>query len=305
MLDKEAEYKYFKEFKNFSIGFYDDCTLHYNHVEEENAVTYKELISELNDRLVLEIESNLIYLEGSKAKRLAYLNKLLEKIESLRIAIDEGYEVTLQSEVLIKTSEGYRGEPGFQNILWWHQIKITDSLVDFIGKLISTQNSIGSKRGGRKAVADEKIVWLKDRFTLRRLFFEINSNVGGSLRSNKLKFIGDISFTEFEKHFIAGSDKAIVKINWLKDKYMLVVFLDALFERKLIDSNYHSIKSKLISSHFLFKGKPITNRQITSSRNTLAHKTTSLPKEKSAALAFLYNIIKNLHSVSKSITNKH
>lgn len=278
MFSIEAEFNFIKEFEHFSIGHYEDGWLHYNGhdlLDDKTAEAYLGRINEIFQRLTLEVESNLIFLSDSKSKCLIYLNKIIARLEETRELLFEYHYLLLEDEHEID---------GWMPVAWNTTQKRIDKLLTYCRE--QTNSLFKNKTGtlGKKEYSRESSLrWLKGNDKLGRLYERlVHTNI-----------IDKIQFKQFEAHFIDlhSIDVDLKPINWNKEKYLLVMLFDELDNRSYLHKSFRANCDALISKHFTHKGKPITPRQLTSSRHTFKQKSKNADIVESGSYAVILKIL--------------
>jgi hypothetical protein len=284
MFSTVAEYELFKEFIDFSIGSFKDGWPHYNGIDamdDKIALNYFDKVSSLFEKFSLEIETNLIFICESKAKTKKYLEKTINKLESIRELLhDNHYEVM--------TDEYYS---------WRH--KIWDKSEFYVEKLITYcrfENEAliepiilpKSQKVNNKPTIIE---WTKDTIYLSKLYSVLK----------EYQFIESIKILDFESHFIKNNNVGkIIPINWQKEKYLLIYLFDELNLKGFLGKKYGTNCDYLISKHFIYKSKLITPRQLASSRHSFKMGLDSLQlSEKNKTFAFLRKCLLQIFESSR------
>ena len=287
MLSINAQYEYFNEFKDFRVGFYDDLVQHYNYIEEEQSNNYFNKISELSQKLKLEVEINLICFSDSKTKTKKYLDKILFELLVLRDKLDWYEDETKMMEVIGETGADY----GFQNKLWWLHWDKLNELVDFCrAELLKAEPSSITNKGRKPNQLERIPLKTINSNQLSGVFFALIA----ATKDSK-PFITGITYREFESHFTTVSNSSNESINWVSEKYLLTYFFDILFKLKLIDKEFKSNCDIILSNHFVFRGNKITPTQLSSARDFLKKKTKVTLKSS--------KMLKNLQRIQQ-ITSK-
>lgn len=279
-----AEYEYFKEFQDFCIGHNDDGSTYYNGVFEEDEKEYFDKLSELSEKLKLEIEMNLICFSDSKSKSRKCLERIIAKLVEARDKLDE-YEYEARELIIVP------GGVSFIEKLWNHHVDKLEILLSYFRNQLQQFETHKIDLKGGESIEVAKIIW-ESEIPIRKLYMPLTSTkVFGKPFIDK----SSITLIEFEKHFIRTTETPTGKINWLKDQYLLTYLFDLLLKEKFLHKSFKSTSAILLSKHFKIKSNDTTPKLLSSTKGSFSKKTgTSSAGKKQSVIDYLERIVKEL-----------